>query len=381
MTRSIAALGAVFLVSVAVAACGSSNSVPGNAVASVNGVPITMDTFNHWLQIAANSSQQSNTGSAIHQAAPVPPDYTACVTALKQQLAALLKGKATPSQAQLKAQCAQEYQSYLQQVMQFLVSAEWVLGEAKKQGINVTDKQVIQQFQMIKKQQFPTDAAYQAFLKQSGETEADLLLRVKLELISTKLRAKATAANAKVTDQQVANYYNQHKSSFGSPESRNVNIILTKTPQQAAAALAAVKGGTPFATEAKKSSIDVASKNQGGALTNVVRGQEEQALDQAIFAAPVNQLAGPVKTPFGYYVYQVTKVNPGTQKTLAQVSPTIKAQLAAQNQQTSLTTFVNGFTKRWTKITNCRTGFVVSDCSNYKAPKTGATGATGPTGG
>ncbi len=381
MTRSIAALGAVFFVAIVVAACGSSDSVPGNAVASVNGNPITMDTFNHWMTVAANSSQQSTTGQTTKQAVPVPPDYTACVASLKTQLAALLKGKTAPTTAELKSQCAQEYQSYLQQVMQFLVSAEWVIGEAQKQGIKVTDQQVATQFATIKKQQFPTVAAYNAFLGSSGMTLADLLLRVKLELLSTQLRNKATAGTGTVTSAQVANYYNAHKSTYGTPESRNVSIILVKTQADAQAALAAVQKGTPFAVEAKKVSIDVATKNQGGALTGVVRGQEEQALDTAIFAAPVNKLLGPVKTPFGYYVFIVTKVTPATQQPLSGVSSTIKQQLLSQNQQAALTKFVNDFTKRWTALTNCRTGFVVMDCKNYTAPKTGATGATGAAGG
>ncbi len=382
MTRSIAALGAVFFVAVAVAACGSSNSVPGNAVASVNSNAITMETFNHWMAVAANSSEQSTTGQTTKQAVPVPPDYTACVASLRTQLAALLKGKQTPTTAELKSQCAEEYQSYLQQVMQFLVSAEWVIGEAQREGIKVSDTQVANQFATIKTAQFPTVAAYNSFLASSGMTLPDLLLRVKLELLSTDLRNKATAGTTTVTQAQIANYYNTHQSTYGTPESRNVSIILVKTQPQAQAALTAVQKGTPFAVEAKKVSIDVATKNQGGALTGVVRGQEEQALDTAIFSAPLNKLLGPVKTPFGYYVFIVTKITPSTQQPLSKVSATIKSQLLSQNQQTALTKFVNDFTKRWTALTNCRTGFVVMDCKNYKAPKTtGATGAAGATGG
>ncbi len=377
MTRSITALGAVFFVAVALAACGSSDSVPGNAVAQVNGNPITMATFNHWLTVAANSSTQSATGATTHQPIPVPPDYTACITGLQTQLAAVLKGRKQPTTAQLKAQCEQEYQSYLGQVMQFLISAEWVIGEANRQGIKVSDQEVASQFATIKKQQFPTAAAYSAFLASSGESLADLLLRVKLELLSTQLRNKATKASSTVTTAQITNYYNAHKSTYGTPESRNVSIILVKTLPQANAALAQIKGGTPFAVVAKKSSIDVATKNQGGALTGVVRGQEEQALDAAIFSAPLNQLLGPVKTPFGYYVFKVTKVTPAVQQPLSSVSATIKQQLLSQGQQTALTAFVSSFTKRWTALTVCRSTFVVMDCKNYVAPKTGATGATG----
>ncbi len=379
MTRSIAALGAVFFVLVALAACGSSDSVPGNAVASVNGTPITMAAFDHWLTIAANSSTQSATGASTHQPIPQPPDYTACINSLRTQLAALLKGRKQPTTAELKAQCQQEYTAYQQQVMQFLLSADWVIGEANREGIHVSDQQVATQFNTIKKQQFPTPAAYSAFLASSGETLSDLLLRVKLELLSTQLRNKATKGTTTVTPAQVSAYYAAHKSTYGSPENRNVSIILVKTPQQAAAALAAVKHGTPFAVEAKKVSIDVATKNQGGALTSVTRGEEEQALDTAIFSAPLNTLQGPVKTPFGYYVFKVTKIVPPNQLTLAQTSNTIKQQLLSQQQQTALTTFVNGFTKRWTALTVCRSGFVVQDCKGYVAPKTATPAGTGPT--
>ena len=56
-----------------------------------------MATFNHWLTVAANSSTQSATGASTHQPVPVPPDYTACITSLQTQLAAVLKGRKQPT--------------------------------------------------------------------------------------------------------------------------------------------------------------------------------------------------------------------------------------------------------------------------------------------
>ena len=87
---------------------------------------------------------------------------------------------------------------------------------------------------------------------------------------------------------------------------------------------------------AKKYSIDQASKTKGGPLPGVAKGQQEKALDEAIFEAKKGKLTGPVKTQFGYYVFEVTKVTPAKQQTLEQSKASIKQILASQNQQKAL---------------------------------------------
>jgi parvulin-like peptidyl-prolyl isomerase len=363
------ALGAVFVAGAALAACGG---VPGNAVVQVGDMPITKSAFDHWMKVAANSSQRSATGATQPIAVPVPPKYTACIAQLKGQA-----GKASTTDAQYKAQCAQEYQSLQSQVLQFLISADWVIGEAKAQKVSVPDSKVRNQFNTIKAQQFPTPAAYNAFIAQSGQSESDLLLRVKLDLLSTALRNKIEKGKGKLTPAQIAAYYNAHRSAYGKPATADVRIILTKTQAQAQAARAAIAKGTPFAAEAKKVSTDASAK-QGGLLTGVTPGQQEQSLDKAIFAASPHQLGGPIQTPFGYYLFAVERLTPGTQQTLAQATPQITTQLAAQQQQQALTKFVSGFTKKWTKLTDCRSGYVVQDCKQYKAPKAAPRTSTAP---
>ena len=61
---------------------------------------------------------------------------------------------------------------------------------------------------------------------------------------------------------------------------------------------------------AKQYSVDTATKNNGGLLVGVTKGQEEQALDKAAFPAPTGQVLGPIHGKFGYYIFEVTKVKP-----------------------------------------------------------------------
>ena len=89
-------------------------------------------------------------------------------------------------------------------------------------------------------------------------------------------------------------------------------------------ALAELKSGKSFKEVSKKYSIDQASKSQGGKLPDVAKGQQEKALDKAVFAAKKGKVTGPVKTPFGYYVFEVTKVKPASQQSLSEAKETIR---------------------------------------------------------
>ncbi|HME02345.1 MAG TPA: peptidyl-prolyl cis-trans isomerase [Solirubrobacteraceae bacterium] len=370
--RFIPALGAVLFALVGLSACGG---VPSDAVVQVNGNPVTKSTFNHWMGIAAVSS---GTTLGHKLVVPEPPNYSACIANLAATAPKPAKGESAPTTAKLKSQCEVQYKALQQEVLGFLISSEWVLGEAESLGVKVSDAEVKKQFEKIKDAQFPKAAEFEKFLSSSGQTVSDLLLRVKLNMLSQKIQAKIVKDKSTVSAAEVEKYYNENKSKYGTPEKRNVNIILTKTEAAAAAAKKEIESGKSFASVAKSVSIDPTSKVNGGLLTEVVKGEEEKPLDEAIFSGKTGVLTGPVKTPFGYYVFAVQSVKPGTQQTLAQSSATIKQQLASTGQQTALSNFVKEFKKKWLAKTECRSGYVVTDCQSYKAPKTSST--TAPTG-
>jgi foldase protein PrsA len=373
LSGQIAALGAVLLAGLTLTACGG--GIPGNAVVSVNGTPITNSTFNHWMTVAASSSSASTTPgqTAPKAVVPDPPTYTACIAHLQATAPKPAKGQPKPTAATLKAQCEQQYTALKQQVLSYLISANWVLKEAAERGVKVSDNEVKKQFNQIKGQQFPKEADFQKFLASTGYTVSDLLLRVKLNTLSSKIQQKVNKeAGKKPTQKEITAYYEQHKSQYGQPERRNILIILTKTQAQAEKAKKEIESGKSFSSVAKSVSIDPVSKAAGGSLPGVVKGQEEKALDAAIFSAKPNALGGPVKTPFGYYVYEVKKTLPANQQALSKVQSTIQQQITAEKQQKALSEFVKNFRKKWEARTECRANYMVKDCKGYKAPATPA---------
>jgi foldase protein PrsA len=138
LSPRLLALGAFFVAAIVLAACGGS-SIPGNSVAKVGDTSITKNDFNHWLRIAAISSQgQTDPDVAAGKKTaeiPDPPDFKTCVAAKAKAAPAPAKGQPKPTTAQFKQQCTTEYNGLRDQVLQFLISAQWIVGEAKDQGV------------------------------------------------------------------------------------------------------------------------------------------------------------------------------------------------------------------------------------------------------
>ncbi len=360
LRRRVTALCAFFVVAIGVAACGS--NVPGNSVASVAGNPITNTAFKHWMFVAAKGQAQSAPGAPL--VVPTdPPGFSDCVAQVRKQVPTLKKVPAK----QLKATCKQLFTSLSTQVLDFLIRAYWYQALAVKEKVSVTDAQVQQNFNKDKQQQFGgSEAQFKSFLSQSGYTLQDVMYRVRVNLLYSKLIDKLAKP---VTSAAVASFYAAHKSQFGTPESRDLRIVLTKTSSQASAALSALKKHQSWTSVAKKYSIDNATKNKGGLLTNVSQGQEDQSLDQAAFSAPVNKLVGPIKSQFGYYIVQVTKITPGTQQSLSQVESKIRQTLSQQAKASAANVVDKRARNAYLHQTFCRSGYSMTDCSGYKPPK------------
>jgi foldase protein PrsA len=372
--RSLALCAFFVLPALLLSACGS--DVPGNSVAKVGDQSIRRSTFDHWMKIAAVSAagQTATTGAAPKAQVPDSPSFTKCVATKKASAGKPAKGQPEPTEAQLKGQCQQEYNQLRDQVLEFLIRGNWIEQETKKQNLSVSNKDVQKQIDAAVKQAFQNQGDFQKFLTRSGLTQADVFYQQRNQLLQQKLTEKVTKAQGTVTDAQIQQYYDKNKSKFATPERRDLRIVLTKTKDKAAQARRALDSGQSWSSVTKKYSIDQASKAQGGKLAGVAKGQQEKALDDAIFKADKNKLVGPIKTQFGWYVLDVTNITPAKQQSLDQSKASIKQILTSDNQRKALDKFGKDYRNRWKAETSCRKGYTTADCKN--GPKAQATTST-----
>lgn len=86
--------------------------------------------------------------------------------------------------------------------MGFLISTDWVIGEAAKLHIEASAIEVRRQFDHLRRLQFPKPAQFKKFLKQTGETVSDLLLRVRLSMLTTRIQQLVEGGGSKRSRQR-----------------------------------------------------------------------------------------------------------------------------------------------------------------------------------
>jgi foldase protein PrsA len=324
-TLLVAALTAVL------AGCGGGGgSVPGNAVANVDGTTITQQQFNDLLEQAKKTYKTNK--------------------------------------KKFPAAGTQEYQTLKNQAVQYLVQRVEFSQEAEKLGVTVSDKEIAARLAKIKKQYFGgSESRYKKQLAQQGLTDAQVEDDVKAQLVQEKIFKKVTGA-VKVSDADVKKYYDEHQSQYGVPEQREVAHILVKTKALADKLYKRVKAGEDFAKLAKQYSEDPGSKKVGGKLT-ISKGQTVGPFDKTAFLLEAGQISHPIKTDYGYHIIKAlgavkaAKVTP-----FSKVKASIRQQLLQEKRNTAMTNWSNKLKKDFDGKISYQTG--------YAPPATSTTATT-----
>jgi|SRR5262245_5436062 len=312
----------------ALAGCGggsSSQDVPANSVAVVGEDSITKQQFNALLEGAKRTYKARNT--------PFPKAGTT------------------------------QYKSLQDQAIQYLVQQSELEQKAKELNVSVTDKDVDGRLDQIKKQYFQgSEKKYQAQLKQQGLTEPQIRQDLYAQILSEKLYGEITK-DVKVSDADVKSYYNEHKSTYEQKASRDVRHILVNTKKQADDLENQLHNGGNFAALAKKYSKDPGSAASGGKLT-ISKGQTVPPFDRAAFSLKTNEISKPVHTTYGWHIIQALGAVKAAKLTpLKDVQDSIRQQLLQTKKTDTMTKWVDGVKKDFSKKISYQTGYAPSNTS------------------
>ena len=187
--------------------------------------------------------------------------------------------------------------------LDYLVNILVMAAEAKKQGL---DK----------------DPDVQRLL---AYTTNDLLAGVYLNKLTKNLPAP-TEADAKA-------YYDKNRSQFVTPESVLLHHVLVKTEKEAKEALDRLKKGEDFGKIANQVSI-CPSKDRGGSLDWMPKGQLVKEIEDEAFGMKNGQMAGPIKSRYGYHILRLDDTRPRQEMSFDWVKDSIIERLKFEAQQT-----------------------------------------------
>jgi parvulin-like peptidyl-prolyl isomerase len=95
--------------------------------------------------------------------------------------------------------------------------------------------------------------------------------------------------------------------------------------------------GADWTAEAAKYSDDPGSKEKGGDLGTIKKGEMVKEFEDAVFSLKKDEISQPVKTAYGYHVIQVTAINEAKQYTLDEVmDPTTDPRTVKEQIKSSL---------------------------------------------
>jgi len=339
-------LSALLLVAFLAACGGGGNSgpVPADAVAQVDGTPVSKASFTALMDVAC----------ARYKA----------------------QGQACPKVG------TPTYSSLRDSAVTFLVQQEELTEEAKKLGVTVTQKDIDKQVEQIKKTYYQgSEKKLEDALKKDDITRSQLeQYELRPNLLGQKLQDKVTS-DVKVSDAAAQKYYNANKATYVTPKTREVRHILVDSKSLADMIETKLKNGASFAALAKKYSKDTGSAAQGGKLCVAHGGssgacqQTVPPFDKAAFSLKTNELSQPVKSVYGYHIIQALgAVKPSHTQTFAEVKSQIEANLASQQKQTAWQAWLAKMAKDFKGKVTYQTGYAPATTTTPTTPAPTTTG-------
>jgi parvulin-like peptidyl-prolyl isomerase len=227
-----------------------------------------------------------------------------------------------------------EYEQLKGQTVQFLIDRQIREKKAAALGLKVTDQEVTDQLNNLKQQYFNGDEKkYQDELKAQGVTEEDVLADIRAQLISQKIYDQINEG-VTVTDAEVQQYYDDNKTQFTAPESREVAHILVGPKDKALAEdiYQQLQNGADFAELAKKYSTDTQSAKDGGKL-NDVRGTFVPEFEDVAFSLETGEISKPVKSQYGWHIITALEdTKPESTTPFSEVKTSLHDQLLKQKK-------------------------------------------------
>jgi peptidyl-prolyl cis-trans isomerase SurA len=274
------------------------------------------------------------------------------------------------SQEQLAAEASKQdpnlppdSQPKQQDLLRDLIDSKLLSQKADELGISA-DTDVIKRLDDLRKQMHAESMEdLEKAAQAQGVSFEEFKNNLKESILTQKVIQQEVGQHISVTQQEIQEYYNQHKDQMERPEQVRLSEILVST-QPPATAKTANSPPPPSADElvaqgkAKADAIyaqlqkgakfaDVATKEsagptaaQGGDLEYFKRGTLSKQLEDQVFALKAGQYTEPIRTNQGWVILRVSEHTSEGVPPLKEVEPQIQERLYMEKMQPALRAYL-----------------------------------------
>jgi peptidyl-prolyl cis-trans isomerase D len=345
------------------------NGVSQNDAAKVNGEEISADEARQqWAETQSRWAQQFNTDIPAEQAAKMQDDILdqlilqkLITSRLKDQKyrvsdAKVLEevqgisafkgvdGKFDPNQARaVLRQYNKDEQTFFDETRRGLVSNQLQQGIAGSYFLTAAESRRLYNLENEEREvqyvQFPAEkfagnepideAEVKAYYEKNGDR---FMTPEYVSLDYAELRLEQLATQVTPTEDELRKLYEDNKANYVQAEQRHALQIVIQGPDDAAArkqaeeVAAEARSGKDFGELARKYSKDPVSAAKGGDVEWVARNDFPGPFTDTLFGMQVGEIAGPVKSDYGYLIIKLEEIHAAQEKPFEAVRAELDSQ-------------------------------------------------------
>jgi len=196
-----------------------------------------------------------------------------------------------------------------------LVAELLIKDRADRLGLNVSPDEVKAAVDRVKEQyHISSDEQFEQTLRQSNMSRAEMEARMRDSILSNKVFGRELRSREELTDSELRERYDREKEHYRLPERAHLREIVILRPDNPAQAEQARQRAEQIAQQARstadfaliaKTSSEAATKEKGGDLGDVTRGELLPELDKAVFNATAGTILGPIEARSAWHIIKV----------------------------------------------------------------------------
>lgn len=170
---------------------------------------------------------------------------------------------------------------------------------------------------------------------------------------------EAKLKKIEITEPEVREYYEKNKTKYVIPEGVELKHILIyvsnkaskeeeeKALNKAQQIRAQILKGAKFEEMAKKYSDDKASKDKGGALGIIRRGETDPEFESQVFKLKPGEISPPIRSTFGYHLVKLERKEPQKQMSFEEAREMAKKDLKEEKEEVYIKSLLEELNKKY----------------------------------